>query len=86
MSTTTSPTPHSFWRRLAMALPFGAGIVGQIDAGTLDRGAVKAWGLVIAGVAIWGCSIALFGVLGLYIPALIMVPVIWAILLIITLG
>ncbi|MCL6284362.1 hypothetical protein M3P21_12585 [Ruegeria sp. 2012CJ41-6] len=86
MSTSTPHPPVSFLRRVAMALPFGAGIVRQIDAGTLDRGAAKAWGLVAAGVAIWACSTALFGVPGFYIPALIMVPVIWAILLIITLG
>lgn len=42
-------------------------------------------GLVIF-LALWGGSIALWGVPGLYIPAVMMVPVIWAALLLISRG
>jgi fatty acid desaturase len=39
-------------------------------------------GLLVA----WGVSIALWGIPGLYIPALAMVPVIWVALLVISRG
>lgn len=37
-------------------------------------------------VAFWGASIALFGVPGLYIPALALVPVIYVVLILISRG
>lgn len=41
---------------------------------------------VVIFLALWGGSIALWGVPGLYIPALVMVPVIWVALLLISRG
>ncbi|SHK87306.1 hypothetical protein SAMN05444414_10242 [Roseovarius marisflavi] len=41
---------------------------------------------VVVFLALWGTSIALWGVPGLYIPAVIMVPVIWVGLLLISRG
>ncbi|MDT8326857.1 MAG: hypothetical protein RQ750_05640 [Roseovarius sp.] len=41
---------------------------------------------VVIFLALWGGSIALWGVPGLYIPAVIMVPVIWVGLLLISRG
>lgn len=41
---------------------------------------------VVLFLALWGGSIALWGVPGLYIPAVIMVPVIWVALLLISRG
>ena len=41
---------------------------------------------VVVFLALWGGSIALWGIPGLYIPALVMVPVIWAALLLISRG
>lgn len=40
-------------------------------------------GLFLAG---WACSVALWGIPGLYIPALMLVPVIWVLLLLISRG
>ena len=37
-------------------------------------------------LALWGASIALWGIPGLYIPAVMMVPVIWVGLLLISRG
>lgn len=37
-------------------------------------------------IAGWGASIALWGIPGLYIPALALVPVMWVVLLIISRG
>lgn len=45
-----------------------------------------AWGLVILLVALWGTSIVMFGLPGLFLPAVGAVPVIVAILLLITWG
>ena len=40
----------------------------------------------VAGLALWGGSVLLWGVPGLYIPALALVPVIWVLLLMISRG
>jgi hypothetical protein len=42
--------------------------------------------LTISGIILWGLAIAAFGVPGLYIPALIAVPVIFALLILISRG
>ena len=42
--------------------------------------------ITLLGIVLWGLSIAVFGIPGLYIPALIAVPVIWTLLLIISRG
>ena len=41
---------------------------------------------VFAFIALWALSVITFGMPGLYIPALAMVPVIWAVLITITIG
>lgn len=42
--------------------------------------------ITLCGIVLWGLSVAAFGIPGLYIPALIAVPVIWTLLIIITRG
>lgn len=39
---------------------------------------------LLALIAAWGASVAIWGIPGLYIPALAMVPVVWTILLVIS--
>jgi len=41
---------------------------------------------VLLALVAWGVSVALWGIPGLYIPALAMVPVIWVVLIIISRG
>lgn len=41
---------------------------------------------VVVFLALWATSVALFGIPGLYIPALALVPVIWTVLIIISRG
>lgn len=41
---------------------------------------------VVVFLALWATSVALFGVPGLYIPALALVPVIWALLILVSRG
>ncbi|TCL08641.1 hypothetical protein BXY66_0679 [Shimia isoporae] len=47
---------------------------------------IAIYAVILLAVVLWGTSIALFGIPGLYIPALCAVPVIWTILLIISRG
>jgi len=49
-------------------------------------GEVVAFLIALVLVALWGLSIFTFGVPGLYIPAVIAVPVVYVLLLIITVG
>jgi hypothetical protein len=42
--------------------------------------------VTLFGIVLWGLSVAAFGIPGLYIPALIAVPVIWTLLILITRG
>lgn len=42
--------------------------------------------ITLCGIVLWGLSVAAFGIPGLYIPALIAVPVIWVLLILITRG
>ena len=42
--------------------------------------------ITLFGIVLWGLSVAAFGIPGLYIPALIAVPVIWVLLILITRG
>lgn len=57
---------------------------------THDDSDGSAVGLILLGVAIflagWVSSVALWGIPGLYIPALALVPVIWVLLLMISRG
>jgi len=41
---------------------------------------------VLAFVVAWGASVAVWGVPGLYLPALALVPVVWVILILISRG
>jgi len=41
---------------------------------------------VVIFLALWATSVALFGVPGLYLPALALVPVVWAILILVSRG
>ena len=42
--------------------------------------------ITLCGIVLWGLFVVAFGIPGLYIPALIAVPVIWTMLLIISRG
>lgn len=58
------------------------------NAPVTDEAATVLWiflGLAVF-VAGWATSVAIWGIPGLYIPALVLVPVIWALLLLISGG
>lgn len=47
---------------------------------------IAIYAVVLLAVALWGLSIAIFGIPGLYIPAVAAVPVIYVLLIIISRG
>lgn len=55
-------------------------------ADTPDTSVARILLSVVVLLAAWGASVATWGVPGLYLPALAMVPVIWVLLLIISRG
>ncbi len=70
------------WQRLLFAIPL---------FGWMARDAAEAkgedWGYTAAAIfSMWGCSALLFGLPGLYIPAVMMVPVMFLILILISRG
>jgi hypothetical protein len=51
------------------------------------HGDAEDWGYTALAIfSMWGCSILLFGLPGLYIPAVMMVPVMFLILILISRG
>ena len=70
------------WQRLLFASPLFGWMARDVkDGAPEDLGYTAA-----AIVSMWGCSILLFGLPGLYLPALAMVPVMFLILLLISRG
>lgn len=55
-------------------------------ADTPDTSVARILLSVVVLLAAWGASVATWGIPGLYLPALAMVPVIWVLLLIISRG
>jgi len=55
-------------------------------ADTQDTSVARILLSVVVLLAAWGASVATWGIPGLYLPALAMVPVIWVLLLIISRG
>lgn len=79
---TALPARPPLWLRLFYLVP----VFGWIARDTAEKGEENLYygaGLIFS---LWGISVMLFGVPGLYIPALIMVPMIFVLLLAITWG
>ncbi|MEX0306779.1 MAG: hypothetical protein AB3N12_05260 [Ruegeria sp.] len=70
------------WQRLLFAIP----LFGWM-ARDAANGSAEDWYYTAAAIfGMWGCSVMLFGLPGLYIPAVMMVPVMFLILLLISRG
>ncbi len=82
MSAIEMPGRLPIWQRLLFAVPlFGWLAKDAADAKGAD------WGYTAAAIfSMWGCSALLFGLPGLYIPAVMMVPVMFLILILISRG
>ena len=74
------PRRRPLWQRFFFALP----LLGWMARDVSDDPKGNLWAAIIVFVSLWGCAILTFGLPGLYIPALMLVPVIWFVLLLIT--
>jgi hypothetical protein len=70
------------WQRLFFAIP----VVGWIARDLIYGDSDTIWYLLAMLVSLWAISVMTFGVPGLYIPAVILAPIVFLVLLIITWG
>ncbi len=82
MSAIEAPRRLPIWQRLLFAIP----LFGWM-AKDAAHGEAEDWGYTALAIfSMWGCSALLFGLPGLYIPAVMMVPVMFLILILISRG
>lgn len=74
--------PQPFWLRLILAMP----VIGRMTRELLYGDKDNIWYLLLTLVSLWGIAILQWGLLGLFLPALAMVPVVFVILMLITVG
>ncbi|MGR3623281.1 hypothetical protein [Pseudophaeobacter sp.] len=78
----TLPDHLPLWQRMLFAIP----LLGRISK-EIAYGAEENFIYALASlVCLWGCSILLFGIPGLYLPAVALVPVIFILLIAISRG
>ncbi|WP_166416447.1 hypothetical protein [Cochlodiniinecator piscidefendens] len=80
MATETTPDQLSAGTRLFLRLP----VVGWIAKDLLFGDKNNIWYLLVALISAWASSTIIFGIPGLYIPAVFSVPVIFFLLYLIT--
>ena len=80
MSVADTPRSQPFWLRAFLAIPVLGWIARDLIFGDKDN----IWYALITFVSLWLSAILIFGIPGLYLPALAMVPVIFVVLLVIT--
>jgi hypothetical protein len=68
------------WQRLFFAIP----VIGWVAKDLIFGDKNNIWFAIIGFVSLWLCSALTFGLPGLYLPAVAMVPVIFVLLLFIT--
>ena len=78
----TLPDRLPLWQRLLFALPFVGRISKEVAYGEAENFKYA----LLTLVSLWGSSILLFGIPGLYLPALAMVPVMFILLIAISRG
>lgn len=78
----TLPEQLPLWQRLLFAVPFVGRISKEVAYGEAENFVYA----LISLVSLWGCSILLFGIPGLYLPALALVPVMFLLLILISRG
>lgn len=82
MSTLPLSPRLPLWQRLLFAVPLLGRMARELAYGDPDN----IWYALLAGFSGWGCLILLFGLPGLYLPALAFVPVMWLVLILISRG
>lgn len=76
------PTRLPFWQRAVFSVPIFGRMAREVAYGD-DENLLYA---AIAFICGWGCSVMLFGLPGLYLPALALVPVMFLVLILISKG
>ena len=82
MTLAATPSKLPFWQRIVFAIPVFGWVAKDITFG--DRN--NLWFAIIAFVSLWLSSALVFGLPGLYLPALALVPLIFLALIFITWG
>ncbi|SEO01793.1 hypothetical protein SAMN04490248_10149 [Salinihabitans flavidus] len=82
MTTADTPRTQPLWQRILFMIPVVGWIARDLTYGSRDT----VYYAIAAFVSLWGISALTFGIPGLYIPALIMVPLIWIVLIVIAAG
>ena len=70
------------WQRIVYAIPLFGWMARDAANGAPD----DLWYTLGAVLSMWGCLIMLFGLPGLYLPALAMVPVMFLLLILVSRG
>lgn len=80
MTLSTTPMRLPFWQRLFFAIP----VLGWVAKDLLFGDKNNVWFALIMFVSLWLSSGLVFGLPGLYLPALAMVPIVFVLLIWIT--
>lgn len=80
MTLAAAPQPMPFWQRLFFAIP----VIGWVARDLLFGDKDNIWFALIAFFSLWACAVLTFGLPGLYLPALAMVPIMFVVLILIT--
>ncbi|KUJ79935.1 hypothetical protein [Ruegeria profundi] len=82
MSAIEMPRRLPIWQRILFSVPLFGWIARDAAYGKPED-----WGYTAAAlVSMWGCSTLIFGLPGLYIPAVMMVPLIFLLLILVSRG
>ncbi len=82
MATNSSQSRPSLLLRLFFMVP----IIGWMAKDLLYGDKDHIWYVLVTVISLWGIAILKFGVIGLYLPAVGLVPVIFAVLILISRG
>ena len=82
MTLATTPRALPFWQRLFFAIP----VIGWVAKDLIFGDKNNIWFALIAFVSLWLSAALTFGLPGLYLPALALVPVMFVVLVVITWG
>lgn len=82
MSMLSLPVRLPLWQRILFSVPLLGRMAKEVAYGPEENFAYA----IAAFVCLWGCLVMLFGIPGLYIPALCLVPVMFILLIAISRG
>lgn len=82
MTTAATPPSLPLWQRVFFKIP----VIGWVARDLLFGDKNNVWFAIIGFVSLWMSAALTFGLPGLYLPAVALVPVIFIVLLLITKG